>query len=522
MASHPVRALVGARVSHVQGAEKTSHLTQHKTGDKYADSAGWVVVGTFEDLDVSAIKTTPWQRPDLRPWLTERSHEWDALILAKTDRLFRSAKDCIDLSHWAEQNHKILVFVDDGLKLDFHTPEADQDPFSLMMTRIFLILASVFAEIEGRRFVQRAQSRTRFLRQTDRWSHGSPRFGFRVVDHPSGVGKALDYEPAEQAVLHDIARRFLEGKPIGTIVAELTTEGVMPSRDMRRVARGEAPKGERWSHHKVEVLLTSPSTQGIKVAGDRPVLDEQGRAIRVGPPSFDPETWADIQRRMAEAPRLPREHSHGSNPMLGVGFCSCGANLRHQAYYRNGHYRRYYRCNRGPRPCPGVAIRAADAEGTIEEEFLRELGDEPALVRVFDPGEDTSYELSEVEETIAALREDRALGLFTSKEDQALFRSQIGALVARRDELQSRAVRPAGYTLVETGRTYRDAWAAADIVGRRKLLVDAGIRLTLSGPREATVSIPEDIREHMRRSSSRQPSVDGLADGSGKDIPEEG
>jgi site-specific DNA recombinase len=59
MSQSQVRAIVGARVSSVQGDEKTSHNTR-SNGDAYAESHDWTVVGRFEDLDVSAIKLSPW------------------------------------------------------------------------------------------------------------------------------------------------------------------------------------------------------------------------------------------------------------------------------------------------------------------------------------------------------------------------------------------------------------------------------------------------------------------------------
>ena len=37
---------------------------------------------------MSAIKLSPWQRPDLKAWLTDQAGEWDALIFAKTNRVF--------------------------------------------------------------------------------------------------------------------------------------------------------------------------------------------------------------------------------------------------------------------------------------------------------------------------------------------------------------------------------------------------------------------------------------------------
>jgi site-specific DNA recombinase len=37
----------------------------------------------------------PWQRPDLTPWLTDRTHEWDAIVFTKIDRAFRSIRDAV-------------------------------------------------------------------------------------------------------------------------------------------------------------------------------------------------------------------------------------------------------------------------------------------------------------------------------------------------------------------------------------------------------------------------------------------
>jgi site-specific DNA recombinase len=219
MSGSEVRALVGDRVSNVQGDQKTSHITQRGKGESYAESQDWTVVGAFEDLDVSAIKLSPWERPDLKAWLTDRADEWDALIFAKTDRVFRSAADCVKLAEWCKQHHKILVLVDAGIRLDYYHPEDVKDAFAGAMSKVFLILASVFAEIEGQRFVQRARDRVAYLRNTDRWGYGLPPFGFKIVDHPTGKGKALAHDVEAQRVLHDAAERLLAGGSLTGIVS---------------------------------------------------------------------------------------------------------------------------------------------------------------------------------------------------------------------------------------------------------------------------------------------------------------
>lgn len=60
-----IRAIVGARGSHVQGDEKTSHISQRSKGQAYAESQDWTVVGAFKDLDMSAIKLP---RCSALPW----------------------------------------------------------------------------------------------------------------------------------------------------------------------------------------------------------------------------------------------------------------------------------------------------------------------------------------------------------------------------------------------------------------------------------------------------------------------
>ncbi|MEV7939952.1 recombinase family protein [Kitasatospora sp. NPDC088264] len=135
----PVRETVGSRVSDTHGDEgKISHLVQAESATRHAVSKEWEIVGSFEALDVSA-EITPWKRPDLGPWLTERQGEWDAMVWAEADRAFRSAKDCADVAHWAEENRKVLVVTDDGITFDCR-----ESSFGNELAKVFLMLASIF------------------------------------------------------------------------------------------------------------------------------------------------------------------------------------------------------------------------------------------------------------------------------------------------------------------------------------------------------------------------------------------
>lgn len=241
MTTVQVRAIIGARVS-IFTDGKESQITQRTRGTAYAESQGWTVVGTFEDLDVSAIKQSPWDRPDLKQWLTDRADDWDALVFAKTDRVFRSAADCVKLSEWCRDHKKILVLVDDGIKLDYFHPDSQQDAFAGAMSKVFLILASVFAEIEGQRFVQRALDRVTQYRHQPRWAYGVPPYGFQVVDRPEG-GKTLGHDLEAQQVLQGIATRLLSGDSLTRITADLNETGVLSPADRLRQRTGKELRG---------------------------------------------------------------------------------------------------------------------------------------------------------------------------------------------------------------------------------------------------------------------------------------
>ncbi|HTY33775.1 recombinase family protein, partial [Mycobacterium sp.] len=479
-----LKALVGARVSSMQGDGKTSHITQRSKGTAYAESQGWEVVGAFEDLDVSAIKLSPFERPDLRVWLEDRAEDWDALIFAKTDRVFRSAADCVRLAEWCKENRKILVLVDDGIKLDYYNPEESKDAFAGAMSKVFLILASVFAEIEGQRFVQRARDRVAYLRHTDRWGYGVAPFGYQVVDHPSGKGKALDHDLEAQAVLSSMVTRFLAGDSLTNITASLLEAGTPCPRDWARIRAGDPPRGERWTTTTVRKILLSPSTQGIKMAGGKAVLGPDGEPIQVGPASFDQETWGRLQRAMSQRAGNPRERRHSTNPLLGVAKCGvCGKNMRqHGQNTKAGVYHRYYLCNATPRACRGVSIVADVAEELVAKEFLSSHADRKVKKAEWQMGSDYSAELEQTTQTIEALREDRALGLFTTPEDQEMYRQQMAALVAKRDALAELPFQKAGWVEVETDQTYGEVWPDASVEERRKMLTDAGVVLRVIRP----------------------------------------
>lgn len=307
MKNEPLRALVGARVSVVQGPQKVSHLAQIETTTKWAEAKGYSIVGSFEDLGVSAEKR-PEDRPDLGPWLTdEGAAKWDVIIWSKMDRAFRSTRHCVDFARWAEERHKVVAFADDGLTLNYR-PGATKG-VDAMMAELFVYLGSFFAQLELNRFKTRAQDAHRAIRQMDRWASGVPPLGFKVVDHPSGKGKGLDTDDEGKALLEQMAAKLLEGWSFIRIAAWCNEQGHLTNMDRARVAKGNSAKAKPWTVNTVIDALTSPKTQGFKMTGRgkhaMTVLDAEGEPIRLAPPTFD----ADCGSRSR---RLPSSASWGS------------------------------------------------------------------------------------------------------------------------------------------------------------------------------------------------------------------
>jgi DNA invertase Pin-like site-specific DNA recombinase len=478
-----------------------SHLAQLETARKWAEAKGYKIVGTFEDLGVSAEKR-PEDRPDLGAWLTDDgAARWDVIVWSKMDRAFRSTRHCVDFARWAEERQKVVAFADDGLTLDYR-PGVSKG-IDAMMAELFVYLGSFFAQLELNRFKTRAQDSHRALRGMDRWASGVPPLGFKVVDHPSGKGKILDTDATGRELLHAMASRLLDGWSFIRIAAWLNESGALTNMDRARVASGKPPKARPWSVNVVIDALTSPRTQGLKMTGrgkhTMTVLDAQGEPIRLGPPTFDADTWTQLQAAAQLRKMGQRTPSKTSNPVLGVGVCGCtgcpacgedregicGASLAQQTTRRKlrttGEMRewRSYRCGRSPLNCNGVSARADDVDFQLAHEFTYHRGDEPATRSVFVPGEDHSVELDQVNATIDRLRLESDAGLLTTPEDERQWLERMKAQVAKRDRLAAMPSRAAGWTTEDTGQTKAEVWAAASKSDRRQLYLDAGLRYVL-------------------------------------------
>ncbi|GAB2683970.1 recombinase family protein [Nocardia thraciensis] len=498
-----LRAVVGARVSVVQGPQKVSHIAQHATGVRWTEDNGADVVGTFLDLDVSAT-VSPFDRPDLGKWFkVDLRGTWDVMVFSKIDRAFRSISDAVEVAKWCKDNGKMLVFAEDGLKLDYR-PGTNSASFEGMMAELFIFLGAFFGQLELARFSSRAKDAHSVLRYTDRWASGVAPLGFKTVDHPSGKGKALETDTEGKAILHKMAGKLLEGWSFSAIAIWLNESGICTSAQRERVRKhaelkveGKKVRGNAempWTVFTVKGALTGMNTQGYKVKTDgTPQLMPDGSLVRVGPPTFDDDTWSQIQAAAALRSREPRSKTKTKNKYLGIAYCSCGASMVQTFDTRpsaNGAPRSvaYYRCGRTPKRCPNTTVRLDALDTVVEKMFLGVYGNTEVATRVFVPGEDYSHDLELVNTTIARLRRESDAGLIVGEADEAEYMDRMAALVARRTDLESKPSRPAKWVDQGTGKTYAEVWADPE-TNRQQVLIDAGVKLHIATTKPLVMEI---------------------------------
>jgi site-specific DNA recombinase len=82
-----MRALIVVRLSRVTDAT-TSPERQIAACEELCRPRGYEVVGIAQDLDVSAAKTTPFDRPQLGKWLDDPTR-YDVIVFFRVDRIVR-------------------------------------------------------------------------------------------------------------------------------------------------------------------------------------------------------------------------------------------------------------------------------------------------------------------------------------------------------------------------------------------------------------------------------------------------
>ncbi|MBH1936512.1 recombinase family protein [Streptomyces sp. AV19] len=514
LATETLRGVRCIRLS-VLTDETTSPERQREAADLAAASLG-ILFGEGDDLreavdlDVSASKTSPFDRPQLGMWLS-LPDTFDALVFWRFDRAIRSMADMHELAKWARAHRKILVFAEGvgggRLVFDFRNP---MDP----MAELQMVMLAFAAQVEAQNIKERVTGAQAAMRTMAlRWRGGGQApYGYMPAPMPAkhgGSGWTLVPDPEAVKVIKRIIAMLLEGKSPKVIAQTLNTEGVLSPNEHWAALKARLKHGDdadqavttgrrrkkttpaQWRSQTIIRMLRRETLLGWKMHKGKPVRDNQGNPIMItetpilerkefdqvgallAPKNSDQDTEQPSERK---SERRAPERKDSASLLLRVIHCSgCGGRM----YYKRN--RDSYVCassSQGTTCSAPVSIRAPWVDEYVSTEFLRLVGPVPFTrtreIPGYDPQPELNATLAEYEAHIKTKGDHK-----DSKALMAVWDKQAAGLRARIRELESREKTEPRREIIPTGRTYADDWHDADAIGKRAMLVEAGARLTV-------------------------------------------
>jgi DNA invertase Pin-like site-specific DNA recombinase len=179
--------------------EATSPQRQRAKIEALCKDRGWELLQTFEDIDESAFNGH--KRPAYDQMLG-RLGEVEAIVFWRPDRLARSVTDFSHLLDTCKERGVHLVSTDYAIDT------------SSAMGKAFVQLTAVFAELESGNLSERSRQMMAHKREKGEWVGRVP-FGWKLV------GKHLERDELEQAVIQAIARRYVAGEAVYSIARDL-------------------------------------------------------------------------------------------------------------------------------------------------------------------------------------------------------------------------------------------------------------------------------------------------------------
>jgi site-specific DNA recombinase len=413
----------------------------------YAEQRDWTVAAVIEDIDVSATKAGL-DRPGLDQLrqLVQESRV-DVVIVWRLDRLARSVLDTLVL---------LKEFTDAKCATASATEAID---LTTPVGKAMAALIAIFAEMEADAIKARVRSSIDILRRSGRYAGGNLPYGYRSVPNTDGPGRVLVTNEEEAAVVREAADRVLAGVSVYAVSLDLNGRGVPTRRTTEKRRR-------TWTVQALRQVLTSDAILGRVVHRGELLRGDDGLPLQVWPPVLDLETWTRVRSTLGVS--IPREvrppRRRRSRLLSGLITCGlCGAPL----YLRsNGAGHQAYGCSArsNGRACDGVSISADAVERYVVETFLSKVGDREVIEEVIEAGGNDA-DLADVQRAI----DETAKEMTADDADLAELGRRLALLKERRAALKAAPKEPL-VKLVPTGRTYRDAWEAVDLDGRRAIL----------------------------------------------------
>src|SRR5258708_24800089 len=449
--------------------ETTSPDRQEEIITTAAAAQGSEIIGWARDLDVSASKVHPMERPELTAWLA-RPDEFDEIIFWRLDRLIRKVSDFADMIRWAEEHGKGLRSATEPIDL--------RSPFGKLMAYI----VAVFAEIESINTSERVTGTHDYLRRVGRWGGGWAPYGYQALPNPDGNGYVLVIDQEAADVVREAVRRVIAGEAVNSIVGDFNRREILSPQDHARAPAGRPVRGRLWAAQTLMGMLRSQGLLGYVTYKADAVRGPDGTPIIRATPIISETEWDQVQHELDNPARAKRRRrTQTPSLLLGVAKCAiCGANCYLGA---SGRGDMYYRCRTHSRAaqhrvqCPALQLRMASLNALAEALFVAQVGHVEVLERVYRPGVDYANEIALLHRSIAAVRGEFDSGGYSYPGGQEDYEERVSRLSGRLRELADQPVTKAGYDYRPTGQTFREKLDASTIPKRRALVFSAGFQL---------------------------------------------
>ncbi|OZD37441.1 hypothetical protein CH252_33015 [Rhodococcus sp. 06-1477-1B] len=436
------RAIGYARLSRASNDDSTSIARQREHIEKLAAARNFELIDIAEDIDVSATKTRLERTGLNRVRAALKSGAADYVLVWRIDRLARSVVD-------------MGTLLDEGVRF-ISQSEPDFDTSTATGKAVIQVL-QVFAELEAQTTGVRTRDMHRYLREQGRWTGGPRPFGYDVVDHPSGQGKALAIRADEAAVVRRMVDAILDGRTAYRVMHDLNDEGIPTS------------TGGRWSPRAVTKILTgdhilgrAPASRLINGTRVRDVVrDERGIPVT----RWEPIVSIDDAERVrailtpthtpgrAEATRRARADRRIEMLTDLLPCASCGRPMVYKVRTSTGDP--VYQClvkSRGGDCAKATVVRADLAEAEVTRQFLAIAGHLRVTRAVV-----TAHDAAELTVVREALRSALSRVETEPDTDLAVLLERVAKLRQEADRLASMP-QEAQVQLIESEDTFADVW----------------------------------------------------------------
>lgn len=502
----PFRWLAVLRLS--RDADTKESLKRHRIEiEEFIQSiGGGVIVGWAEDPDVSATRTTPFQRPELGPWLKKRLDEFDGIVVWKMDRIVRSSAQTRELLMHLTTHGKRLTSVKESI-IDFDPNSTDK--LKKLICELFMQVTVMIAEMEADNIRTRIGSHKDLLRKWGYWPGGNVPYGFELVKGtlPGApiAGKILTPVPDRIAIVKEMGRLVISRVPTKQIAEILTRRGVPTSSVASGLNMPDHWDGfSAWNGQSIKQILTNRIHLGEHHENGETIRGDDGMPIRFCPSTFSLEDFEQIQR---EFDRRARHKSTGYENQMrffsgAIECLGCGKPLYLLEINDKGKIRHYYRCGTnhnktairiGKDPCPAHAksVVGARLHEYVDEMVCGPLGKHELHEDHYVEGLGSYEEAERIRSALRTLVTDFYNGEYESPFLAELYHEKKNELSRRLDRMTADGVELSHWERRPTGKTLWDEWQAADWTRKRELLRMAGLTVRAMPGKNGVIEVVE-------------------------------